>query len=53
MLTAALRYPADHSQTYTDIELADQQAAIAALPAPPRVNAPVVTQGGTVSQNVR
>lgn len=39
-------------QTDTHIELADQQSAIAAHPAPPCVNAPVGPQGGATSQNV-
>ena len=40
-------------QTYTHIELADQQAAITSLPAPPRANAPVGPSGVAAPQTTR
>ena len=40
-------------QTYTHIELADQQAAIASLPAPPRAPAPVGPSGVASPQTTR
>ena len=40
-------------QTYTHIELADQQAAIASLPAPPRANAPLGPSGVAALQTTQ